>query len=112
MDFCKGLLSFCYEVGLRLIEPDIFAPTDPDMHTAVGARLAPELLSPNAPILSEKEIAEVVDCNDEEATLVVHRVNARKAVDNLCRGADDLEVDNVNGYIANLEHGSLGLIKA
>lgn len=97
---------------MRLTRLDIFAPTDPDMHTAVGARLAPELLSPNAPILSEKEIAQVVDSNDEEATMVVHRVNARKAVDTLCRGADDLEVDNVNGYIANLQRGSLGLIKA
>ncbi|KAJ3572209.1 hypothetical protein NP233_g3234 [Leucocoprinus birnbaumii] len=93
MDFCK----------------DVFAPTDPEMIKAVGARLRPELLSPNAPIWSEEEISQEAS-NDEEKKLVLHRLNARKPVNQLYQGPDNLRTGDVNGYVANLQHGALGLI--
>ncbi|TFK44724.1 hypothetical protein BDQ12DRAFT_673465 [Crucibulum laeve] len=95
MDFCK----------------DVFAPTDPELHEAVGARLHPELLAPNAPILSEAEITKAVAPGDEDAKLVLNRLNARKHVNTLYKGPDNLQVDSVDGYIANLVHGALGLVK-
>lgn len=94
MDFCK----------------DVFAPTDPEMIKAVGARIRPELLAPNAPIWSEEEISKEAS-NDEEKKLVLHRLNARKPVNQLYQGPDNLCTGDVNGYVANLQHGTLGLIK-
>jgi len=94
MDFCK----------------DVFAPTDPEMIQAVGARLRPEVLAPNAPILSEEEIAEEAQ-DDEEAKVVLNRLNARKPVNQLYAGPDNLQAGDVNGYVAHLQHGELGLVR-
>jgi len=96
-------------MGLLTSQADIFAPTDPEMIEAVGARIRPELLSPNAPIWTEEEICREAS-NDEEKKLVLRRLNARKPVNQMYQGPDNLCVDDVNGYIANLSQGQLGLI--
>ncbi len=80
------------------------------MIQAVGARLRPEVLAPNAPILSSEQIAKESQ-NDEEAKLVLNRLNARKPVNQLYAGPDNLQVGDVNGYIAHLQHGALGLVR-
>ncbi|KAF9445368.1 FAD/NAD(P)-binding domain-containing protein [Macrolepiota fuliginosa MF-IS2] len=94
MEFCK----------------DVFAPTDPEMIEAVGARLRPELLAPNAPIMSDEDIKKEAQ-GDEEIETVLHRVNARKPVNQLYQGPSNLQADDVNGLVARLVHGQLGLVR-
>ncbi|KAF9451401.1 FAD/NAD(P)-binding domain-containing protein [Macrolepiota fuliginosa MF-IS2] len=94
MDFCK----------------DVFAPTDPEMIEAVGARLRPELLAPNAPIMSNEQIQDEAQ-GDEEIEIVLHRVNARKPVNQLYQGPANLQAGDVGGFIAHLQHGELGLVR-
>jgi hypothetical protein len=80
------------------------------MIQAVGARLRPELLSPNAPILTEDQIDKEAR-NDEETKIVLHRLNARKPVNQMYQGPNNLRVGDVNGYVANLQRGTLGLVR-
>ncbi len=80
------------------------------MIQAVGARISPNLLAPNAPIFSEDRITKESQ-NDEEAGLVLHQLNAQKPVDRMYEGPGNLQVGDVNGYVAHLQRGSLGLVK-
>ncbi|KAJ2923819.1 hypothetical protein H1R20_g13276, partial [Candolleomyces eurysporus] len=100
-DELQKALSFC---------EDIWAPTDPEMHAAVASRLGPELLSPSAPIYSDEELKQFVDPEDEDATNVLRRINARKVVDPLFRGTPILESEPENGYVSFLQRGKLGLV--
>ncbi|KAF7784177.1 hypothetical protein Agabi119p4_342 [Agaricus bisporus var. burnettii] len=94
IDFCK----------------DIFAPTDPEMIEAVGARLRPELLAANSPILTNEEI-NIESQGDDEARIVLHRLNARKPVNQMYQGPDNLQVGDVGGYVAHIQVGALGLVE-
>ncbi|KAL0960651.1 hypothetical protein HGRIS_005680 [Hohenbuehelia grisea] len=96
MDFCKH----------------VFAPTDPEMHAAVGARLGPELCSPLAPILTKEQIDAALPAGDKVARLVVKEINARKAVHTMYTGPVHLSAESVNGLTARLECGQLGLSRA
>jgi hypothetical protein len=80
------------------------------MIQAVGARLRPELLETNAPILTDEEINRESQ-GDDEVRVVLHRINARKPVNKMYQGPDNLQVDDVNGYVARLQLGALGLVK-
>lgn len=111
MDFCKGESPWSKgNPNIIKFETDVFAPTDPEMIQAVGARLRPEVLAPNAPILTEEQIEEESQ-NDEEAKLVLHRLNARKPVNQLYAGPDNLQVGDVDGFVAHLQQGALGLVR-
>lgn len=90
--------------------PDVFAPTDPEMFQAVGARLRPELLAGNTPILTDEQIDREAR-EDEDAKIVLRRVNARKPVNQMYQGPDNLRVGDVGGYVAHLQYGALGLVK-
>ncbi|PBK80868.1 FAD/NAD(P)-binding domain-containing protein [Armillaria gallica] len=92
MDFCK----------------DIFAPTDPQMHEAVGARLGPELCSPSVPIMTDGEIENLAK-DDKEAKLVLKEINARKAVHTMYGGPIHVAAESVDGLVLNLEVGNFGL---
>ena len=94
----------------QTVSSDIWAPTDPEMHAAVASRLGPELLSPSAPIFSDEELKQFVDPEDEDATNVLRRINARKVVDPLFRGTPILESEPENGYVSFLQRGKLGLV--
>ena len=89
---------------------DVWAPTDPEMQEAVASRLEPELLSTASPIFSLNALNGLVDPSDEEANDVVRRINARKLVDPLYRGACSLEKEPEWGYVADLRRGHLGLV--
>ncbi|KAK0194558.1 putative halogenase [Armillaria mellea] len=92
MDFCK----------------DIFAPTDPQMHEAVGARLGPELCSPSVPIMTDSEIEDLTK-DDNEAKLVLKEINARKAVHTMYGGPIHVAAESIDGLVLNLEVGNFGL---
>lgn len=80
------------------------------MIQAVGARLRPGVVAYNAPILTEEQVAKEAK-GDEEAELVLNQLNAQRSVDQLYKGPDNLEVDHVDGYVAHLQHGALGLVR-
>jgi hypothetical protein len=82
------------------------------MQEAVIARLnQSQLFSPSAPILSDEDIRQKLADDDEEARLVVSRINARKPLNEMYKGPDGLQTNSVNGYTAHLLHGSLGLVR-
>ncbi|KAF5310508.1 hypothetical protein D9758_018781 [Tetrapyrgos nigripes] len=91
---------------------NVFAPTDPEMHEAVGARLDPSLFSAEAPLMTAEDIAKVVDKNDEDAKAVLSEVNARKPIHAMYAGPAHLALEGVDGLVGKMELGSLGLARA
>ncbi|KZS96642.1 FAD/NAD(P)-binding domain-containing protein [Sistotremastrum niveocremeum HHB9708] len=96
MDFCKH----------------VFAPTDPEMHEAVGARVDPSLFSPDGPVMTPDDLEKVLAPGDDEARHVLHEVNARKPVHIMYNATGNFDLEDVNGYKVNVVPGSLGLRKA
>jgi hypothetical protein len=96
VDFCKHL----------------FVPTDPDVHTAVGARVGPDLFSPEGPVLGPDAVDQALDKNDEEAKHVLKEVNARKPMINMYKGPGNFEDEDISGWKVRCEAGFLGLVKA
>jgi flavine halogenase len=116
MDFCRHL----------------FAPTDPDMYRAVGARcvllhaahpqiilsiltfarIDPALMCPSGPILTKIEIDKLVDRTDEEAKAVLAEINARKPIHHMYNPKQNFISEAHHGLNAVIERGQLGLIAA
>jgi len=94
MDFCSRM----------------FVPTDAEMQKSVGERVAPELMDPNAPILTAVEIDKLLDATDEEAKAVLGRMNARKQNKAMYYPMVNFTNENHFGFKALVERGSLGLV--
>ncbi|KAF8172988.1 hypothetical protein K438DRAFT_1772419 [Mycena galopus ATCC 62051] len=92
MDFCEHAM----------------APTSPEMHAAVAARLDVSLLAPEGPMIGTGEVVALVG-NDEEAKQVLWRVNARKAVAEMLDWEGDFESETSSGFSVVLERTRLGL---
>ncbi len=87
----------------------IFSPTDPEMHTAVGARVDPSLFAPSGPILTPAQLDEILDPDDEEAGHVLREVNARKPIHIMYSGTANFELEEIAGYKVRCERGNLTL---
>ncbi|KAG1812373.1 putative halogenase [Suillus variegatus] len=98
MDFCRHL----------------FAPTDPEMHSAVRTRqgLDPTLTSPDAPVMTECEVDRLLGDADEEAKIVLKEINARKPIHTMYNPTENFGVEEHFGFKAVLERGKLGLVTA
>jgi hypothetical protein len=81
------------------------------MHDAVRARFGPELMSSTGEILSKELLAQAVDPSDVDTLLVLNRQNARRPVNQLYKGPSNLQVEAVDGFVAQLERGRLGLVQ-
>ncbi|TFK18107.1 FAD/NAD(P)-binding domain-containing protein [Coprinopsis marcescibilis] len=121
-DMLRPIIQGTADVGKKLTEDelrqtldfckDVFAATDNDMVESVASRFSPELLSIAAPIFSADQLKRLVDPSDKDAVTVINRVNAVKALGPLyVTGPSSIENEPVNGYIACIEQGQLGLIK-
>lgn len=64
MDFVKG----------------VFAPTDPEMYEAVGARLDEKLLAADAPVMTPEQISQILSPGDDEAKFVLSESEWRKII--------------------------------
>ena len=93
LDFCAG----------------IFAPTTPEMHSSVADRLDPRVLSPDGPIMLQKDIVAVFGEHDKEIVHVVWEVNARKPIHTEYDIAAQFCHEAFGGYISSCERGKLGL---
>jgi flavine halogenase len=93
----------------------IFSPTDPDMHTAVGARVDPSLFSPSGPVMTPAQVDSMVQGESKEAEeerAVLKEVNARKPIHIMYTGTANFELEEVAGWKVRCERGTLGLIRA
>ncbi|KAJ7898527.1 putative halogenase [Mycena olivaceomarginata] len=86
----------------------VFAPTDSVMVSNVSKKLGPEIVSPDAPIMSVASVMALAG-NDEEARNVLLKSNARKPLAEMygCNTAEVME-----GFYVRMERGMLGLVKA
>ncbi|KAJ3809577.1 putative halogenase [Lentinula lateritia] len=89
---------------------NIFAPTDPEMHIAVKARVDPKFFT--ADIVHQSDLDIMFDKDDEDAQFVLKRANARKPVDKMYHIFQDFRSEVINGYAIRLERGYLGMVKA
>lgn len=79
----------------------------------MASRFAPELLSIAAPVFSAEELNQVIDPEDTDAAAVINRINSAKVLGAMwVKGPAIMENEPVNGMVARLERGKLGLAAA
>ncbi|KAK7464329.1 Flavin-dependent halogenase armH4 [Stygiomarasmius scandens] len=120
-DLIRPVIQGTADAGKKITEDEVqktmdfvknvFAPTDPEMHEAVGARLDSSLFSADAPLMTSEDIDKLVG-KDEDAKAVLGEINARKPIHAMYAGPAHLAMENVNGLIGNMVTGSLGLKRA
>lgn len=118
-ELIRPVISGAADVGKTLTENELedtmdfcsnlFAPTDPEMHKSVGARVDPKLMSSREPVMTKAEIAKAVDREDIEARMVIAEVNARKAVHHMYKPQQNFASEVFHGMKAVVERGVLGL---
>ncbi|KAG2059626.1 FAD/NAD(P)-binding domain-containing protein [Suillus hirtellus] len=123
-DLIKPVIQGTADVGKALTEDELqktmnfcrhlFAPTDPEMHSAVRTRqeLDPILTSPDAPVMTECEVDRLFGDADEEAKIVLKEINARKPIHTMYNPTENFGVEEHFGFKAVLERGKLGLVTA
>ncbi|KAG2361128.1 FAD/NAD-P-binding domain-containing protein [Suillus spraguei] len=129
-DLIRPVIQGAADVGKALTEDELqktmdfcshlFAPTNPEMHSAVKARqgfpvsrlLDPNLTSPDAPIMTEGEVDRLLGDADEEAKIVLKEINARKPIHTMYNPTENFGVEEHFGFKALLERGKLGLVAA
>ncbi|KAG1901077.1 putative halogenase [Suillus fuscotomentosus] len=121
-DILRPVIQGTADVGKTLTEDElqktmdfcrhIFAPTDPEMHSAVKSRLDPTLTSPDAPIMIEDDIDRLLGNTDEEAKTVLSEINARKPIHTMYNPTEYFAAEEHLGFKAVLERGKLGLVTA
>ncbi|KZO98522.1 FAD/NAD(P)-binding domain-containing protein [Calocera viscosa TUFC12733] len=120
-DLIRPVIQGAAETGMTLSEDEVnktmdfvqhvFAATDPEMHEAVGARIAPELFSPDGKMLTPTQVDEIIGEDDEDARAVVKEINARKAVHIMYDAEANFSNEDVDGLAVRVKQGSLGLIR-
>ncbi|KIK47015.1 hypothetical protein CY34DRAFT_333359 [Suillus luteus UH-Slu-Lm8-n1] len=119
-DLIRPVIQGTADVGKALTEDELqktmdfcrhlFAPTDPEMHSAVKARLGPTLTSPGAPVMPEWEVDRLLGDADEEAKIVLKEINARKPIHTMYNPTENFGVEEHFGFKAVLTRGKLGLV--
>lgn len=80
---------------------------------AVAQKYEPSLLSIAAPVYSADQLTQLVDPADTDAAAVINRINSSKVLGPMwISGPTAIENEPLNGFVANLEKGKLGLIPA
>ncbi|KAF8524134.1 putative halogenase [Hysterangium stoloniferum] len=123
-DLIRPVIQGTADVGKKLTEDEvqktmdfvknIFAPTDPEMHAAVQARVDPKFfeLGPGSDILLNSDLDRLIDPADEEAKHVLSEVNARKPIHVMYDSQKDFGSEPINGWIVLIQRGRLGLTAA
>ncbi|EJC99652.1 FAD/NAD-binding domain-containing protein [Fomitiporia mediterranea MF3/22] len=98
----NSMIDFCVH---------LFDPTNEEQHKAAAKKYGPELVALNGPIMGSKEFDKVVDAADNDAKMVLSRMNALKVLRN-DTSCESFRTDAVNGYVVELDRGNLGLVQA
>lgn len=112
MEFCqrKSPSSHHRSIADVVRAADVFAPADNDITAEVASRFDPQLLSIAAPVFSPEELNKVIDPEDTDAVAVINRINSAKVLGAMwVKGPSIMENEPVNGMVARLERGKLGL---
>ncbi|KAG2036807.1 putative halogenase [Suillus americanus] len=119
-DLIRPVIQGTADVGKTLTEDELqktmdfcrhlFAPTDPEMHSAVKARQGVVLIY--GPVMTECEVDRLLGDVDEEAKIILKEINARKPIHTMYNPTENFGVEEHFGFKAILERGKLGLITA
>ncbi|RXW20299.1 hypothetical protein EST38_g5554 [Candolleomyces aberdarensis] len=120
-DILRPVIQGTADVGKKLSEDElqktmdfcqhVFAPADNDITQEVASRFRPELLSVAAPVFSAEELGQMIDPEDTDAVAVINRINSAKVLGPMwVKGPALMENEPVNGLVATLERGKLGLV--
>ncbi|OJA12803.1 hypothetical protein AZE42_05835 [Rhizopogon vesiculosus] len=133
-DHPNAIIQGTADVGKKLTEDELqrtmnfcrhlFAPADPEMHSAVKARQAfficlsesfhailnlirldPVLTSPSGPVMIESDIDHLFGEDDEETKIVLSEIKALKPFHTMYNLTDDFGVEEFFGFSAVLERG-------
>ncbi|KAF7324077.1 hypothetical protein MKEN_00630100 [Mycena kentingensis (nom. inval.)] len=97
-DMLQATMDFCeHAMGI----------TDPEMHADVAQRVDPALLEHEGPLMSVQALKEIAG-DDEEAEVVLRRVQARKALEAL-HWQPNFRGESFDGLSIRMERGKLGL---
>lgn len=127
----ESVIQGASEMGVRLSESELqksldfcvklFDPTTPEEHERVSfiRGFSDELLDVNTPIIDpgvlEKTLGvEYTDHADDtekafETKMVLHKINARRVIHSEY-AINNMELENLDGYVVRLERGNLGLV--
>ncbi|ETW79545.1 putative halogenase [Heterobasidion irregulare TC 32-1] len=115
----RPVLQGAGDVGKELTEDEVqramefcsnlFAPTDPKMHSAVAARVDRRLMDKEGPILLSEEVKKIVGEEDEEAIHVLNEINARKPIHTMYDVAQQFGHEAWGGFVPVCVRGKLGL---
>ena len=107
------------DVGKELTEDEVqramefcsnlFAPTDPKMHSTVAARVDQRLVDKEGPILLSEDVKRIVGEEDEEAIHVLNEINARKPIHTMYDVAQQFGHEAWGGFVPVCVRGKLGL---
>jgi len=121
-DLIRPVIQGTADVGKKLTEDEVqqtmdfvknvFAPTDPEMHAAVQARVDPKFFKDGADgeILLEADLNRLIDPADEDAKHVLAEVNARKPIHVMYDSQKDFGSEPINGWTVKIERGKLGMV--
>ncbi|KAJ7500060.1 hypothetical protein FB451DRAFT_1385704 [Mycena latifolia] len=82
--------------------------TDPEMIEEVAKRVDPVLMASDGPMLRLQDAAAIAG-DDEEAEIVLQKMNARKTVEELQRWEPNFRGETFSGFSIVPERGNLGL---
>jgi hypothetical protein len=105
----------------------LFDPTTPEDHerTSLMNGLSHDLLDVSTPIIDPSVLEKTLDVEyfmpyDEdsgsdnekavETKMVLHKINARRVIHSEY-AINNMEIENLEGYVVRLERGKLGLVK-
>jgi flavine halogenase len=90
---------------------NVFAPTDPEMHAAVQARVDPKFFQEGSEnILLQSDLDRMFE--DEDTKHVLAEVNARKPIHAMYDAKKNFASEVINGYTIHLETGNLSMVPA
>jgi flavine halogenase len=89
---------------------NVFAPTDPEMHAAVEARVDPKFFKSQSELLLPDDLDRLLDPGDEEAKHVLAEVNARKPIHKMYDTQKDFASEPINGWTVKIQRGKLGMV--
>ncbi|KAF5382950.1 hypothetical protein D9757_006309 [Collybiopsis confluens] len=117
-DFLRPVIQGAAEIDHGLTQDELndalefcehgVGPASPELFQKVSERIDPELLSPQARLLSKKEVDAIVG-EDDEAKQVLRKHNSNKALGMIFDYQRTFRGEILNGMYVHLEKGELGL---
>lgn len=121
-DLIRPVIQGTADVNKKLTEDEVqqtmdfvknvFAPTDPEMHAAVQARVDPKFFEDTGTdsVLLPSDLNRIF--KDEDTKHVLAEVNARKPIHQMYDAGKNFASEVICGYTIKLERGALCMVRA